>query len=213
LRPDAPLIGLVARFHPVKDHATFIEAMAILSKKRPDVHFLLVGFGVTPENQWMAECIAHHGLEAQTHLLGMRSDIPRLTAALDIACSSSWSEAFPNAVGEAMSCGVPCVVTDVGDSAWMIGGTGVVVPPRDPQGLAQAWERLFSMGADERRNLGAEARRRAEALFSLDTMIHNYEQLYRGLTEEGMLPMTMDTGARLQKQLHEPNQSCSHHHG
>ena len=75
-------------------------------------------------------------LEARVHLLGKRQDIPRLTAALDIA--SSFGEGLPNVIGEAMACGIPCVVTDVGDSALIVGETGKVVPPRNPAALSVA---------------------------------------------------------------------------
>jgi glycosyltransferase involved in cell wall biosynthesis len=106
-------------------------------------------------------------------------DMPRLTAALDIACSASWGEGFSNTIGEAMACGVPCVVTDVGDSARLVADTGLSVPPRDPQGLAQAISRLISAGAAHRQELGAAARRRVESEFSLPVVARQYEKLYR----------------------------------
>jgi glycosyltransferase involved in cell wall biosynthesis len=89
------------------------------------------------------------GISEQIHLLGERSDIPRLSAALDIASSSSaYGEAFPMVIGEAMSCGVPCVVTDVGDSARIVDNTGYVVPPREPQALANAWQKMIELGSE-----------------------------------------------------------------
>jgi glycosyltransferase involved in cell wall biosynthesis len=102
-----------------------------------------------------------------------------LTAAVDIAVSSSaYGEGFANVVGEAMSCGVPCVVTDVGDSAAIVGDTGCVVQPRDPQALAHALSALLEKAAAVRQTLGARARQRVIDLFALDTIVRRYEELY-----------------------------------
>jgi glycosyltransferase involved in cell wall biosynthesis len=108
--------------------------------------------------------------------------MPRLSAALDIASSSSaYGEAFPLVVGEAMSCGVPCVVTDVGDSGWIVGNTGRVVPPRNPEALANAWKELLHLGLEGRETLGRAARERIIASFALDSVVAQYETLYENL--------------------------------
>ena len=174
----APLIGLVARFDPLKDHETFLRAAGLLCREKPDTHFLLAGNGVTSANPTLCEIIAAEGLGARVHLLGERQDVPRLTAALDIATSSSYAESFPTVVGEAMACGIPCAVTDVGDSAHIVGDTGVVVPPRQPEALAAGWRQLLELSPDERRALGWRARARVEQLFALDRVVRQYEELY-----------------------------------
>jgi glycosyltransferase involved in cell wall biosynthesis len=111
------LIGLICRFHPMKDHANFLQAAALLLKEYPDIHFLMAGTEVDSANQFLQHCIQTLGISKQTHLLGERRDIPRIMAALDIAClSSAYGEAFPLVLAEAMSCSVPCVVTDVGEA-------------------------------------------------------------------------------------------------
>jgi glycosyltransferase involved in cell wall biosynthesis len=103
-------------------------------------------------------------------------------ASLDLlSLSSAFGEGSPNVVGEAMACGVPCVVTDVGDAAWIVGETGTVVPPRSPAALADAWSALLALGADERARLGVAARRRIEANFALSDIIAQYEHLYEEL--------------------------------
>src|SRR6185503_9929721 len=131
-----PLIGLVGRFDPQKDHRNFIAAAAILHRSCPDVHFLLCGDNVTWENAKLRGWIEETGLRKQYRLVGRRQDMARLTAALDIGTSSSsYGEGFPNVIGEAMSCGVPCVVTDIGDSALIVGQTGRVVPAQNPEAL------------------------------------------------------------------------------
>jgi len=103
----------------------------------------------------------------------------RLTAALDIASSSSaYDEGFPNVVGEAMSCGVPCVVTDVGDSAWVVGEAGRVVPPRNSEALYAAWRELVDMETAVRRELGMRARQRVKEQFSIERIVQQYESVY-----------------------------------
>ena len=182
---EALVIGLVGRFHPLKDHRNFVEAAARLHASRPDVHFLLCGDDVTAENTELAEWINAAGLAGRCHLLGPREDVPRLNAALDIACSSSYSEGFPNTIGEAMACGVPCAVTDVGDSALIVGDTGSVVPPKNPDALANAWRELIEIGPDGRGLLGAAARRRIDQCFSLRAIAARYEDLYAQIAAHG----------------------------
>jgi len=176
------LIGLVARFDPQKDHANFLQATTILGRYFSNVHFILCGDGITPDNQKLYRLVKQSGIEDKIHLLGQREDISNLTATIDIASSSSsYGEAFPIVVGEAMSCGVPCVVTDVGDSALIVGDSGIVVPPQNPRALAEAWRKLIVMGHKGRRQLGRTARKRIEQKFSLNEIVNKYESLYKEL--------------------------------
>lgn len=176
------LIGRIARFHVMKDHANFLKAAAILLKTNLDIHFLLAGNEIDQKNKVITSLINDLGIHNYVHLLGERKDIPQITAALDIACSSSYyGDAFPNIIGEAMSCGVPCVVTDVGDSAWIVGDTGKVVPPKNPELLANAFKELIDLGNQGREILGKSARERVTNLFSLDSVVHQYESLYEKL--------------------------------
>ncbi len=174
-----PLIGLMARFHPQKDHRNFVKAAARLAAQRPDAQFVLAGRGVNGENAELAAWLAESGIASRVHLLGTRQDMPRLLAACDILTSAaSVGEAFPLVLGEAMSCGVPCVTTDVGDSATLVGPTGRVVAPRDSDGLAAAWSAVLSMPADERRRLGELARRRIALHFPLAACAAAYQAVY-----------------------------------
>jgi len=175
---DAPLIGFMARFDPTKDHSNFFQAAALLGRDHPNAHFLLCGKEITEDNPALTGQSTAAGLGDRCHLLGLRRDMPELTAALDIAASSSAGEGFPNAIGEAMACGIPCAVTDVGDSALLVGGTGRVVPRRDPQALAGSWRELLEMGAEDRRLLGALARQRVETHFDIRVIAARYGRLY-----------------------------------
>ncbi len=179
LPANIPLIGLVARFHPKKDHANFLAAAGQLHKLHPEVDFVLVGKGSDANNLDLMNQINAMGLANQFHLLGERSDVAALTRILDIATSSSaYGEGFPNAVGEAMACGVPCVVTDVGDSAYLVGKTGEVVPPGNSTALAAAWHKILSLSDSDCQTLGRAARQRIVSHFSLAEIVRQYEQFY-----------------------------------
>lgn len=182
--PGDVLVGQVARVAPPKDHATFLRAAALVARRRPEVRFVLAGDGATPDNPALAAEPAARSLGARLSLLGRRDDVPGLMNALDVATLSSTGEAFPLTIGEAMSCGVPCVVSDVGDSALLVGDTGRVVPPRDPAALAAAWNELVSLGSGERRRLGDAARARIAARFGLPRIAGRYAELYRSLARE-----------------------------
>jgi glycosyltransferase involved in cell wall biosynthesis len=186
---NAPLIGLIGRFNAQKDHYTFVRAAARLCADLPDVHFLLCGDGIMSENAELFDWIRAAGIGDCCHLLGRREDMPRLTAALDIATTTSaYGEGFPNVVGEAMACAVPCVVTDVGDSALIVDGTGKVVPPRDPCALAEAWRVLIELDLESRVRLGLAARRRIRENFSLPIIVARYQELYAELGLRSQAP-------------------------
>ena len=184
LAPNALLIGMAARFHPLKDHHNFVQA-ARRAAELLDVHFVLCGEGIVAENSVLSGWIKQAGLGGRFHLLGRREDMPRLFASLDISTLSSRSEAFPLVVGEAMASGVPCVVTDVGDAAEIVGTTGFVVPPEDSEALDEAWRRLIEGGPELRGRLGQIARQRIEERYSLQATVAKYQDLYVSLCRGG----------------------------
>jgi len=182
---DNIVIGLVASYSPLKDHATFLLAASLLLKKYPDVHFIMAGLKIDAKNSSLRSLIMDLNIANNVHLLGERIDIPRLDACMDIATSSSCAEGFSNVIGEAMSCGVPCVVTDVGDSALLVGDTGRIVEPRNPKALCNGWEEIISMPTLHRRRCGEMARQRIIEHFSLDAILLRYDQLYHEVTNGG----------------------------
>jgi glycosyltransferase involved in cell wall biosynthesis len=178
------LIGLIGRYDPMKDHSTFNKAACLLLRERRDVHFILAGRDVKWENKPLAKQI-RDVWKGHFHLLGERNDVANIGAALDVASSSSYGEGFPNIIGEAMSCGVPCVVTDVGDSERIVGDTGRVVPPKDPDALAKAWKELIDLGEEGRERLGLAARKRIRDHFELSQISKKYEAFYSSLVMRG----------------------------
>lgn len=180
--PDGvSLIGMVARFDPYKDHPNLIAALGQLRQSGRTFRAVLVGTGAEEGNPALAQAIRAAGLHEEVRLLGPRTDIPAVMNALDVHVLSSSGEAFPNVLAEAMACGTPCVTTDVGDAAHIVGSTGWVVPPKDSQALAQALHAALS----ERSNLGAwlqrqsACRTRIAANFSIDAMVQHYRAVWQ----------------------------------
>jgi glycosyltransferase involved in cell wall biosynthesis len=181
---DSFLVGLMARYDSQKNHGGFISAAAQVRRAMPDVHFLLAGTGVDETNDVLVKLTAEHDLKNHIHLLGRRSDMPRLMASLDIlASSSSFGEAFPNVLGEAMACGVPCVVTDVGDSAEIVGDTGRVVQSGDMEGLARNIQEVLSMSKEDMAVFGQKARARVEANYEIGHVTRLYEEFYERIAD------------------------------
>lgn len=185
---DSVVFGNIGRYHPFKDHANFLQAAARVRQARPASRFVLAGPGVEPHNAELMGAVHAAGLAEHVELLGARSDVAGITAALDVYVSSSATEAFSNSVGEAMCCALPCVVTDVGDSAHVVGNTGRAVPPRDPQALASAMIAMHDLGSPGRRALGAQARQRVVADFGIEAVAGRYAALYASLAEAARSP-------------------------
>ena len=161
------LVGLVSRLDPVKDHRTFLNAAADVARAREDVRFACVGDGDSQYRHAMQGLAHALGIGDRVLWIGARSDVTAVYSALDVSCSSSASEGFPNAVGEAMACGVPCVVTDVGDCAWLVGDPRLIVPRGDPRALAECIQLVLSLDPVERTRLCGELRDRVLAQFSV----------------------------------------------
>ena len=184
LGSNAILVGMIARFHPVKDHYTFIETARLLAAETSGIHFVLVGLGVDSENVNLMQMIKSTGVADRFHLLGQRVDVNRIISGFDLLCSSSYSEGSSNVIAEAMACGVACVATDVGDAAFVLRDTGRIVPPKDPAALANACRELLNLSSGKRRELGLAARALARECFSLHAVVDTYQRLYEQLAAE-----------------------------
>lgn len=177
LSDDATVVGLVGRLDPMKDHATFLEAAKQFAAARPEARFVCVGDGPEAYRDSLVERARRLGLARRVIWAGAREDLPAVYNAFDLLTSSSaFGEGFPNVVGEALACGVPCVVTDVGDAASVVGETSRVVPPRDPTRLAAAWSTALDGGHAAG---GARLRERIEREYSIQAMIDRTESELR----------------------------------
>ncbi len=180
---DIPVVGMFARYHPVKDHHSFLEAVRLVVAERPEFRVIMVGRGIDADNENLRKLLDAWELQSHVRLLGERTDVARLMKAVDVCVlSSAWGEAFPNVLGEAMACGVPCVATDIGSSAEIIGDTGVMVPPRDPQALASGILSVMAGGSAE--VLGERARSRIVERFAIEGVAQQYADLYWSLRED-----------------------------
>ena len=178
--PACTVVGMVARDHPMKDPGNLVRAVALLQARGRAVHLVIIGKGLDDSNRALCRLVRESGLGSRVSLLGKRTDVPELIAGFDVAVlSSAWGEGFPNALGEALASGVPCVATDVGDCSWVVGPHGIIVPPRQSEALADAIGRLIDLGSDARHQLGLAGRARILEDFSIQEVARQYEALYR----------------------------------
>ena len=175
------LIGLVGRLDPIKDHPTFLRAAALLVQERTDVRFVCAGDGPSTYKQELEALAERLNLTGRVIWAGACSDMIAVYNALDIGTSSSYGEGFSNVIAEAMACGVPCVVTDVGDSARIVGDSGMVVAPQNPQAIASVWTNILEMLNEERVILSGSVRERIVREYSVQTLARKTEALLMGL--------------------------------
>ncbi|MCU1347110.1 MAG: putative Lipopolysaccharide core biosynthesis glycosyltransferase [Acidobacteria bacterium] len=172
----ARLVGIVARFDPMKDHDTFLRAAAIVAaRSAEDVRFVLIGTGAQPA---LAALANELGIGGRVRMLPAGGDIVAMYNALDVVVSSSYTfEGFSNAVAEAMACGTPCVVTDVGDSRLIAGDDRFVVPARNPDLLAGAVLLLLAVLPERR----GKVRERIVTEFSVEKLVERTEKVLLAL--------------------------------
>jgi len=182
---DEPIVvAMVARLHPMKDHAMLVEAVAEARCAGANLHLLMVGSNLDKPPSALATLIADRLPAECVTLAGQRTDVADWLPGVDIvALSSAWGEAFPNILGEAMACGLPCVATDIGDCASILGETGLIVPARSVEAMAAALLEIAALGEDGRTNMGAAARERVVSLFELRQVALQYRRLYAAVLD------------------------------
>ncbi|MGS1110002.1 glycosyltransferase family 4 protein [Achromobacter anxifer] len=185
LPQDVPAIGCVARWDPLKDHANLLRAVAALVRDGRDagLRCVLIGRGMDTANAELAALIDRLGLRDRLVLAGPSDDVPAAMNGLDLHVLSSCAEGFPNVVAEAMACGVYCVVTDVGDAAYIVGDAGVVVPPEQSEALARGIETaLCEVASRGRARAGEAGRTRVLENFDLARMVQSYVAVWRRIS-------------------------------
>lgn len=174
LSDDETAIGVMARLDPMKGHPVFLRAAAIARARAPNLRFLCIGNG--SEFERLKVLGSKLGLGDRVMFTGAQEPVAALNA-LDIACSCSvWGEGFSNSIAEAMACGLPCIVTDVGDSAAIVGSAGIVVPASSPEALAQA---MLTQSASLDRHEPEKVRARIVENFSVDAMVEGTLKAFR----------------------------------
>ncbi len=181
---DAPVIGIVGRYNKVKGFPVFAKAASLFLQDFPHARFVLVGTNLDGANSELVSLLKQADILRAAILLGQQHDIAGVMNGLDLLASCSTTEGFPNVIGEAMACGVPCVATDAGDSALIIGADESVVAIGDTVGMAAAWKRHFELPPQERQERHNAARRRIELNFDINAVVRRYEDLYRELAAE-----------------------------
>lgn len=175
---EAMVVGTLGRFNTDKDQLNFVRAAGLLASKHTAVRFLMVGRDCDAANVQLMGRIAATGCADRFVLLGERSDPAVCLAAMDVFCLSSRTEGFPNVVGEAMAMRKACVVTDVGDAAYLVGECGVVVPRGDSAALAEGMAKLLSLSTADRAELGERAHARIESEFTMERTREGFEAVY-----------------------------------
>jgi|SRR5690625_1251713 len=175
-----PILGMVGRYDPQKDHQGLLTALKLVKDRGVNFLFLLVGPEINQQNQELISQIEKYNLTEDVLLLDQRKDIPALMNALDIhILSSAYGEGFPNVVAEAMACGTPCIATDVGDAAKIVGKTGWIVPPKQPKALSlaigQSIDELNSESKSWQKKQG-NCRERILSCFDIKVMIEKYQK-------------------------------------
>lgn len=173
--PGERLIGIVARLDPVKDHATFLAAAGMLARERTGIRFACVGARPEPYRTKLETMANELSLNGRLIWAGEHPELRGIYNAFDLATSSSISEGFPNVVAEALACGIPCVTTDVGDSALIVDNPECVVPRRNPHALATTWKKILDWREEKRWEFAKIARMRMISEYSLHRLVHRTE--------------------------------------
>jgi glycosyltransferase involved in cell wall biosynthesis len=183
LRDDDVVVGCIGRYNAYKDYENFVRAAGLLANRYESVRFLMVGKGVELGNAKLCELIAATGFADRFRLLGFREDVWSCLNAMDVFCLSSRSEGFPNVIGEAMSIGVPCVATDVGDVRTLLADTGVIVPKENSSALYRGLADVVNMPPALREAMGRRGRSRVVDEYSMARASEKFAAIYKSFAE------------------------------
>ena len=180
LRKTIPIIGNVARYDQQKDHLNLLHALSIIQSKKINFFCILVGSNIDQKNLNLSSEIKKLKLSNSVKLLGRKNNISEVMNGIDIhVLSSSYGEGFPNVLAESMACGTPCITTNVGDSALIVGKTGWVVPPKNKIKLAKAIEiALSEIGTANWNKRCTKARLTIKKNFSINKMLKSYNDAW-----------------------------------
>jgi glycosyltransferase involved in cell wall biosynthesis len=172
------VVGSLGRFHAVKDQENFVRAAGFLAPQYPQLRFLMVGRGLNWDNVQLVEWIVSTGCKDRFVLLDERKDVPQCLAAMDVFCLHSRTEGFPNVLAEAMAMGLPCITTDVGDAADILGDDDFVVPVKNSASLADALLRMCDLDPVDRKILGERNAKKVREEYGIEKIRQKYEEVY-----------------------------------
>lgn len=181
-RPSISIVGTIGRFHPHKDYSNYLVAAGIAARRDRSLQFVAAGRGIEEGSQDFMDLLSRTNFPRERmELLGELQNVEVFYRRIDVLVLSSLTEGFPNVLIEAMSYGVPCVTTDVGDAAAIVGESGIVVPPRDSDRLAGAITRMTSLSIDEYDRRSSMARARVKTEYSISAVAKSYDDFVNSL--------------------------------
>lgn len=179
IKKNTPIIGSVSRYDPIKDHTTLLNALSILRVNHVNFFCVLAGMNLNNNNMILTNQLRELNLYNNVRLLGSKKNIPKFMNGIDLHVLSSKSEAFPNVIVEAMACETPCIATNVGDCSFIIGKTGWIVPPQNPNDLAKAINNAIKkIGSKKWKKRKSQARLRIKQNFDISKMINSFNNLW-----------------------------------
>jgi len=178
------LIGTVGRYDKLKDYPNMVDALSIIMKEFPNVHFIMVGRGLDNSNMELMALLSDSLDISRVHLLGEKNNISSCLIELDIFCLSSRNEGFPNVIAEAMLMKLPCVATNAGDSSSLVSDIGILVPVEDHIKLALGLKYMIEIGNKKRKKIGERSYSHIKSNFSIENNISKFNKLYMKLINE-----------------------------
>jgi glycosyltransferase involved in cell wall biosynthesis len=178
VRAETFIIGSVGRFHKIKDYPTFFAAAGIFHKLNPEVHFVLVGDGLTLDNHYLLKLIEENDIKAVTHLLGRRTDINKIIASLNISVNTSFDESFSLSMAESMASEVPCVSSDINGVKMVMGNKIKYANVGNALDFSNKLDTIYKMSIKQRKSIGVNARLKIKNNYTVEKMTDKYLQLY-----------------------------------
>lgn len=179
---DHFIIGNISRYHPMKGHDILIKSISIILNKHKNIHLYLYGKDVNIYNKKLTKQINDLNLNFNVHLMGSVDEVEKIIPAFDLSViSSKWGEGFSNFLGESMACGVPCISTNIGDSAYIIENNNFIVAANDADNLANAIFKYIQLNANEKKNISINLRTKIEENYSALKISKKYYNLYNNL--------------------------------
>ncbi len=178
LDENAILISHIARYHPQKNHFGFVEAAHNIKILYPNIHFIMIGSNVDMNNTDLVRKINLLNLESNFHLLGLIENISDIISNFNYFVSTSYGEAFPNVIGEAMASNVICISTNVGDCAEIISKYGFITEDTSSLSISNSIFDALSMTNDEMNTMKKNAKERIQTKYNIINISNEYLKLY-----------------------------------